>query len=338
MPELRPDTANQRASVPAERLRTLAAHAAVNYSVSVPAIDRPVLDGVFDTTVLPSGLIVHRVDARDLQGSEVKAVLKEGLRIAMVIGGRADVCFGDLSLQLGPAARPAQSVQGTMIAVARPDQFRRCGMRGTIERTVSITVPWPWLDTWLACGANGPAIRAFAREHLSVRSWTLSPQAVATVEQMLMPAIAVPTLWNLYLESRALGLLAEAFAAWETEPGPTVASEPNARLRPRDVQRMAQLRAWLDSGEADALSLEAIACHACMSVNTLQRHFRAAWGRTVFDYLRDAKLERARVALEQQGMSVAQAAWQAGYTSAANFSTAFRRRYGVAPGHVRASQ
>ncbi|WP_246767099.1 helix-turn-helix domain-containing protein, partial [Bordetella pertussis] len=52
--------------------------------------------------------------------------------------------------------------------------------------------------------------------------------------------------------------------------------------------------------------------------------------------LRGARLTRARLGLERDGLSVAQAACLAGYTSAANFATAFRRAFGVTPGQLRA--
>ncbi|MEI2418033.1 AraC family transcriptional regulator [Orrella sp. JC864] len=324
----------RHARVPADRLHALSPHAATDYRLSVPRREQPVLQGVFDTLTLPSGLTVHRVDARELQGSEVHAVLKEGLRIALVVGGRAQVGFGNLSLHLGPGARPGEPVLGAMVSVARPERFYRRGMRGAVERTVSISVPYTWLDAWLPLDARGQAIRAHAHTHLAVKTWPLSAQALALAEQLLVPAPVVPALWNLYVESRVLGLLSEAFGCWDRSQAP--APEASARLRPRDLQRMAQLRDWLDSGQADGLGLAEIAMHACMSVNTLQRHFRAAWGRTVVDYLRDARLERARAALERGGLSVTQAAWDAGYSSPANFATAFRRRYGLAPGQVRA--
>lgn len=68
-----------------------------------------------------------------------------------------------------------------------------------------------------------------------------------------------------------------------------------------------------------------------MSTNTLQRTFHAAYGMTVFDYVRRARLQRARDAIEREGISIAQAAHIAGYTSAANFATAFKRLYGMTP-------
>lgn len=321
--------------VPGSRLHALAPQSGGDYLLSVPSLERPVLHGLFDTVTLPSGLVVHRVDARDLQGSMVRAMLKEGLRLALVIGGRADVSFGNLDLQWGPAARPRALIEGHLISVARPDRFCRRAMRGAVERTISITIPPRWLRAWLPRGDQGDAIRAFARTHLAVRSWTLSAQAVALAEQLLMPGEVPPALWNLYVESRVQSLLAEAFELWT--PDAATLAAPTVRLRPRDMQRMAELRQWLDSGAADGMTLEAIAERACMSVNTLQRHFRAAWGRTVAEYLRDMRLARARAALERSGVTVSQAAWDAGYSSAANFATAFRRRYGVAPGQVRGS-
>jgi AraC-like DNA-binding protein len=63
----------------------------------------------------------------------------------------------------------------------------------------------------------------------------------------------------------------------------------------------------------------------------LQRQFRSVYGTTVFEFLRECRLQRARQALERDGITVGQAALLAGYTSAANFATAYRRRFGLAP-------
>ena len=51
---------------------------------------------------------------------------------------------------------------------------------------------------------------------------------------------------------------------------------------------------------------------------------------------REQRLARAWAALEQTGCSVAEVAHGAGYSSAANFSTAFKRRFGISPKLVRA--
>ncbi|MFC3216921.1 helix-turn-helix transcriptional regulator [Comamonas sp. JC664] len=104
-----------------------------------------------------------------------------------------------------------------------------------------------------------------------------------------------------------------------------------ARLLPREHQRLRELHAFLASGQADALSMDAIARQAGVNASTLQRQFRSVYGTTVFEFLRECRLQRARQALERDGITVGQAALLAGYTSAANFATAYRRRFGLAP-------
>lgn len=56
-----------------------------------------------------------------------------------------------------------------------------------------------------------------------------------------------------------------------------------------------------------------------------------AFGTTVFDYLRRNRLLRARDALERDRCSIIAAAELAGYTSPANFATAYRRQFGMTP-------
>jgi AraC-like DNA-binding protein len=55
----------------------------------------------------------------------------------------------------------------------------------------------------------------------------------------------------------------------------------------------------------------------------------------VFHYVRKIKLDQARVALETGKLTIAQAAFVAGYSSAANFATAFRRVFGFSPKDAR---
>jgi AraC-like DNA-binding protein len=306
------------------------AHRVVHYGMApvVPARAQTVMEGWSDLAELDPGMVLWRLDARDLQGARMRAAVRPGLHLALVVGGRVNVTLGEHRLTLGPGADG--SVQGVMLSALRPDAFLRESCRGHIERTVMLTLQPQWLDRHLP-GEEGLALRAFAQRHLALQTWKASDQAVAAAQQMLRPPVLPPPLWRLYQKSRALDIVVEALAHAHG-----TAAEEAAPLSPRDRRRMAALREWIDQGGADALPLAEIAARACVSVNTLQRHFRAMWGTTVAQYLREGRLSRARLALERDGISVAQAACIAGYGSAANFATAFRRRFGVPPGQVRA--
>jgi AraC-like DNA-binding protein len=64
----------------------------------------------------------------------------------------------------------------------------------------------------------------------------------------------------------------------------------------------------------------------------LNAGFRAVFGSTVFEALRNERLEHARLALETGGVSLEEAAFRVGYNHPTNFINAFSARYGASPG------
>lgn len=67
----------------------------------------------------------------------------------------------------------------------------------------------------------------------------------------------------------------------------------------------------------------------------LSRAFRDNLGRTVFEYLRDERLRIAQRLLSSTPLSIASIADEIGFSSAANFATAFRERFGTTPSSYR---
>lgn len=275
------------------------------------------------TRRLRPGLLLHWEDAREATDLVAQTEIDAGLRIVLLLEGAVDVSFGRqrVALSCGCGATSA-----ALVAVAEPDQLTRRARRGTYSRRMTLTLSPAWLAQ---SGAAPGVLDDFMRRHLALQRWQASPRAVAVAEQMLRPPALQPLLQNIYLESRALELAGEALATLQS---PADSATPNASaLRPREHQRLRALCAFLASGQADGLSLSAIARHMGINANTLQRQFRAVYGTTVFDHLRECRLQRARRALEHDGVTVGQAAMLAGYTSAANFATAYRRRFGLPP-------
>ena len=101
-----------------------------------------------------------------------------------------------------------------------------------------------------------------------------------------------------------------------------------------EQHRLETVRRLLEQQPEKEYTLTELAQLAAMSSSSLRTKFRQAYGHSVFDYLRDCRLDLARRYLAQ-GYSVQQAAWMSGYQHATNFSTAFRRRYGITPGEAR---
>jgi AraC-like DNA-binding protein len=149
----------------------------------------------------------------------------------------------------------------------------------------------------------------------------------ALAEQVLNPPELMPLLQDMYIESRCIEILGEAFATL----GGDASVLMDAGQSTRDVLKARAARDYIEANLDKALTLSDIAREVGVSVSSLQRSFRAVYGNTVVDYLRTRKLEGARDALERGTMSIAEAAFLAGYTSPANFTTAFRRAFGLLP-------
>lgn len=133
----------------------------------------------------------------------------------------------------------------------------------------------------------------------------------------------------LYRQAKVLELLAHLFDRFEAEgdSGP-LASKELARVRRARERLLEDLREPPD--------LETLALEVGLTPKRLNRGFRGLYGTTVFNYLRDARLDAARAALEGgTPLSLKQLAWELGYGQVTNFATAFRRRFGVAPGAYR---
>lgn len=278
------------------------------------------------TRVLRPGLLLHWEDAQEAGDLIAQTEIGAGLRIVMLLEGAVDVSYGPQRVALASAQGGASAA---LVALAEPDQLTRRARQGVYSRRVNISLGMEWLAQ---CGAAPGMVDDFLRSHLATRRWQASQRAVAIAEQVVHPPPLAPLLQHMYLESRALELVGEALGAL----CPQADAECVQGLRPREHQRLRELHAFLASGRADDLSLDEIARQAGVNATTLQRQFRAVHGTTVFEHLRECRLQRARQALERDGVTVGQAAQLAGYTSAANFATAYKRRFRSPPKLARA--
>lgn len=318
-------------------LATLSKVSGSEFRVVTPkAIDNDVLlSGEFRQVRLRSGLILHSTDARELHDLRTETVQRPGLTISLFFEGGVKAWFGGRPFEMGDLSHGTgpYPLEAVAIARARPDQFVRQSVRGTKVRKVNVTVTPEWLeDAGLEAIPEHASILRFTRTHLASFRWKPSPRLAMLAEQLLRPPPYAPLLQNLYCECRAVDMIGEALLAIaNTQPA---ADMPV--LHPSHYARIRTACEFIDAHLDRDLSLNEIARNSGMNSSTLQRTFRAIQGTTVLEYVRGRKLEHAREALERDGVTVSEAAYLAGYASSANFATAFRRRYGVSPKHVRA--
>ncbi len=95
--------------------------------------------------------------------------------------------------------------------------------------------------------------------------------------------------------------------------------------------RVVQARQILDGNLVDPPKILDLARRLGVSVMTLQTNFKAAFGTTVFGYVRERRLEMGRHLITQCGLGIAEAGYRVGFTNAAAFSASYRRYFGRPP-------
>jgi AraC-like DNA-binding protein len=64
---------------------------------------------------------------------------------------------------------------------------------------------------------------------------------------------------------------------------------------------------------------------------TLRRLFKAVFGVPIIEYVRSRNLDAARLMLREGRFQVAEVGYRVGYSDPANFTNAYRRRFGRPP-------
>jgi AraC-like DNA-binding protein len=114
--------------------------------------------------------------------------------------------------------------------------------------------------------------------------------------------------------------------------------ETRASVVEEDDDLVVRARAWLDEHLFEPVRTSQLARHCKTSESTLLRAFRRALGVPPTVYLRNRRLEEALLLLESHRYTVSEVAVRVGYGNLSAFTTAFRRRFGVAPSATRAAK
>lgn len=96
-----------------------------------------------------------------------------------------------------------------------------------------------------------------------------------------------------------------------------------------------RLRRHLNTHFMEAVTLDALADLAGYSPAHLCRMFKRCTGRSVFDYIKQRRIERAMVLLRSTREKVLAVAFESGFGDVSHFNRTFRKMVGVSPGVYR---
>lgn len=285
--------------------------------------DRPqphVFDGLISAVELQEGLGLHTLNATARQSFEVRGERRPGAVLHCFLEGSTDAELDGKPMNLGRRAN--EPVTLVLTSIREPLRFSRSSRPSEYVRKVSIQMSHDWLDrNGLSLpGGEGP-------DGVQRLNWQAGQSEIQVLEQLAVTSGFSVPVTRMQAEAMSLGLVARCFGWMSQETG-------IAALTPREKSQLHRVEAFARQ-PGPLPSLQALAAEGGLSLSGLRRLVQAVHGCAPLAHLRRLRLEQARRALEEEGLSLEAAAELAGYGSAANFATAFRRAFGMPPSQAR---
>lgn len=130
---------------------------------------------------------------------------------------------------------------------------------------------------------------------------------------------------RLYLESKVMDLLLMQVAYYEE-----LNSRSTAKLLSKDKEAIYQVKHLLDH-TLQHTPIPELALSVGINQTKLKNGFKEEFGKSIFQYLTDIRMQKASELLKQTELSITEIAEMVGYKHVQHFSTAFKRVYGMLP-------
>jgi AraC-like DNA-binding protein len=131
-----------------------------------------------------------------------------------------------------------------------------------------------------------------------------------------------------YLEGKALELLSRQAKQFQDDlrtPGRQVT------LRKFDVEKIKEAKNILIADLQNPPTIELLSKQVGINRQKLKTGFKKVFDKTIYNYLRDERLELARLILLENTMSIKETARAVGYANQSHFAKRFKEKYGVLP-------
>lgn len=286
-----------------------------------PVVDTPTMSGTLKAETIRNGLLMSGYDLVHLADFELAVKMDRSVLCGVLLDGESS----PLSVE-GHQAIDHKPQRVEVVGFGEPIVCRRhCGA-GTRARTFGITLRPEFLEQFGEhIDDDGLApLRAFLRPGLHRTTLPWSPRIIDMANDVLNHSYS-GMLGRFYHESQVLRFLIEVAVALREQ---TRTQDAIGRI-PYD--RAIQAREILDRNLIDPPRALDLARQVGVNLTTLQANFKAAFGTTIFGYVRKQRLEMGRLLIMDHGLRIADAGLRVGFSNAAAFTAAYRKHFGRPP-------
>lgn len=179
----------------------------------------------------------------------------------------------------------------------------------------------------VSLGTESSKIEKIGRNHFN-RSTPFTPQIRTILDQMRHCRYQNLSR-SVFLESKVLELI--AIQLWQLEDC-TFAGDEHKRLYPGTIKKLESARTILLQRFESPPTITKLAKEIGLSSSSLKRGFKTRFGLTVFDYLRQVRLNRSIKLLKDGEQNITEIAYSLGYYDTSHFIREFSGFFGTSPG------
>lgn len=168
---------------------------------------------------------------------------------------------------------------------------------------------------------------------LSTAHTSLTPEMITIIRDMLYNQYS-GEVRALYLRNKVSELLLLSFS--RIAPGTAGATE--IRLHQYDIDKIREAREYLLANMEHPLTVIELSHKVGINDFKLKKGFKQLYGVTIFDFLLEARMEKARTLLTETDTPIHEIAFATGYKNVSSFTAAFKKRMGFPPSAMKRSK
>lgn len=286
-----------------------------------PVVDTLTMSGTLKAETIRNGLLMSGYDLTHLADFEIAMKMDRSVFCGLLLDGQSPPLSIDGH---SPIEHKPQCVE--ILGFGEPVIGRRFCQSGTRARAFGVTLRPEFLEEFAEhVDDDGLApLRKFLAPGLHHSTLPWSPKITGMGNDVLNHSYS-GMLGRLYHESQTLRFLIEVAVALKEQ------TRVSAAIGRIPYDRAIQAREILDRHLADPPRALDLARQVGVNLTTLQANFKAAFGTTIFGYVRRQRLEMGRLLIMDHGLRVAEAGLKVGFSNPSAFTAAYRKHFGRPP-------
>ncbi|MEL0630441.1 AraC family transcriptional regulator [Psychromonas aquatilis] len=273
-----------------------------------------------------NSFILYGGRTRDLVDFQVLTTAKKSLCLTILLEGKLDFGYDDLNFLYDATNQP----KAVIVCLARAVGFRRTLYKGNKVAKLNIILAHEWLTDRIRSTDN---FSEFITQHLAHFELQLSPEILSLTNNIIKSSAPKNVIEQMQLELLTQQLLMNVLLQLNHHES-VINKNNNKKLICESTRYdpvLDKLVSYIEANLTQEMSVKQLAEYAAMSISSLQHKFKNSLGISVLGYIRRRRLNIAKQQLQAGLVTISEAAYNAGYRHPSNFTSAFKKAFGIPP-------